>query len=78
MYDTDFKSVLTFRKNVMPPTVDCSIATGSAKHTIGMPHTQKEKKTLSIALECSIRTLHSDLERSTAQYAFKCISAGLT
>ena len=45
----------------MPPHVDCSIATASAKHIIGIPHTRR-KNTVSKSRESSIQTLHTDLE----------------
>ena len=35
------------------------------------------RTTRSNSLECSIQTLHTDLECSTAQYTFKRVSAGL-
>ena len=42
-------------------------------------HTQEENKTqITNSQESSIQALHTDIERSTAQYTFKSIGAGLT
>ena len=68
------QSIHTFRNVFKPPTVDCSMATASAKHTIGMAHIRKNTQ---INWNGSIQTLHTNFERSTAQWTFKSVSTGL-
>ena len=63
---------------MLPPTVDCSIATASAKHTTGVPHTGRKSNVSNKLTGKYIQTLHTDLECSTAQFTLKSISAGLT
>ena len=73
----DCESVHNSRNVFMPPTVNCSIATASTKHIIGMPHT-RNKTLYQTHWNISIRTLHTDFICSTAQYTFKSKSAGLS
>ena len=51
-----YESVQSSRNGFMTPTVDCSIATDSTEHTIGMLHTRNK-----YCMASSIQTLHADL-----------------